>query len=296
MTNASTLCSGECRCMTTHILTLICADRPGLIHDVTAGVLDVQGNIVENAQFADPGTGLFCMRTVIDTDEANPDTVANTVRTRLGATDIQRLHVRPADVRPRTMIMVSRADHCLVDLLYRWRNGLIPIDIPVVVSNHPDLGDIVTDHGIEFMHIPVTADTKADAEARVLDLVATHGIDLVVLARYMQILSDDLCTALAGRAVNIHHSFLPGFKGAKPYHQAHDRGVKLVGATAHFVTADLDEGPIIEQDVARVHHAMTANDLVALGQDTERIVLARAVRSLAEDRVLLLGDRTVVFN
>ena len=282
--------------MTTHILTLICADRPGLIHDVTAGVLDVHGNIVENAQFADPGTGLFCMRTVLDTDDADPNTVADAVRTRLGATDIQRLHVRPADVRPRTMIMVSRADHCLVDLLYRWRNGLIPIDIPVVVSNHPDLGGIVTDHGIEFVHIPVTADTKVDAEARVLDLVATHGIDLVVLARYMQILSDDLCTALAGRAVNIHHSFLPGFKGAKPYHQAHDRGVKLVGATAHFVTADLDEGPIIEQDVARVHHAMTANDLVALGQDTERLVLARAVRSLAEDRVLLLGDRTVVFN
>jgi formyltetrahydrofolate deformylase len=282
--------------MTTHILTLICADRPGLIHDVTAGILDIDGNIVENAQFADPATALFCMRTVIDTDVTDADAVADAVRQRLGDTDIQRLHVRPADARPRTMIMVSRADHCLVDLLYRWRNELLPIDIPVVVSNHADLGDLVRSHGIEFVHIPVTADTKADAEAQLLDLVRDHRIDLVVLARYMQILSDDLCTALAGRAVNIHHSFLPGFKGAKPYHQAHERGVKLVGATAHFVTADLDEGPIIEQDVARVHHAMTANDLVALGQDTERMVLARAVRYLAEDRVLLLGDRTVVFN
>jgi len=233
---------------------------------------------------------------VIDTDVTNADAVATAVRHRLGDTDIQRLHVRPADARPRTMIMVSRADHCLVDLLYRWRNDLLPVDIPVVVSNHADLGDLVRSHGIEFVHIPVTADTKADAEAHLLDLVREHRIDLVVLARYMQILSDDLCAALAGRAVNIHHSFLPGFKGAKPYHQAHERGVKLVGATAHFVTADLDEGPIIEQDVARVHHAMTANDLVALGQDTERLVLARAVRYLAEDRVLLIGDRTVVFN
>ena len=171
----------------------------------------------------------------------------------------------------------------------------MPVELTVVVSNHPDLGDLVRAHGVEFVHLPVTADTRAGQEAAVLSLVHERRIDLVVLARYMQILSDDLCRHLEGRAINIHHSFLPGFKGAKPYHQAHERGVKLVGATAHFVTADLDEGPIIEQDVARVTHAHRTDELVRLGQDIERMVLSRAVRWWAEDRVLRVGDRTVVF-
>ncbi|MCL4161817.1 UNVERIFIED_CONTAM: hypothetical protein GTU68_000678 [Idotea baltica] len=193
------------------------------------------------------------------------------------------------------MIMVSKFDHCLADLLYRWQAGSLKIDIPVIVSNHPDLAPLAEHHGIPFVHLPVTKDTKPEQEAQILALVEEHEIDLVVLARYMQILSDNLCEALSGRAINIHHSFLPGFKGAKPYHQAHERGVKLVGATAHFVTADLDEGPIIEQDVARVTHAHTAEQLVAFGQDTERLVLSRAVRYWAEDRVHLIGSKTVVF-
>ena len=191
--------------------------------------------------------------------------------------------------------MVSKFDHCLVDLLYRWRTGNIAIDIPLIVSNHPDCRGLADAHGIPYVHLPVTKDTKAAQEAELVRLIEAEAIDLVVLARYMQILSDDLCRHLAGRAINIHHSFLPGFKGAKPYHQAYERGVKLVGATAHFVTADLDEGPIIEQDVARVNHAHTVEQLVSLGQDTERLVLSRAVKLWAENRVLLVGDKTTVF-
>jgi formyltetrahydrofolate deformylase len=267
--------------------------------------LDAGGNIVDNQQFSDPGTGIFCLRMVIDAPSADPDELRRPVAARLEALGVVgdgpsggsvSLRVRPAEARPRVMIMVSRYDHCLVDLLYRWRNGLLAIDIPLVVSNHPDCALVAARYGITFEHLPVTADTKPQQEARLKELVAEHDVDLVVLARYMQILSDDLCDHLRGRAINIHHSFLPGFKGAKPYHQAHRRGVKLVGATAHFVTADLDEGPIIEQDVTRVGHALTADELVALGQDTERMALAKAVRYWAEDRVFLVGDRTVVFS
>ncbi len=272
---------------TRFVITLMCPDRPGLIHGVSGALLRVGGNIVENAQFVERDSATFCMRTVVDADTDDSGIVA-----------IEPLHlrVRPADRRPRTLVMVSRADHCLVDILYRWNTGTLPVDIPLIVSNHPDCRDHAERHDIAFEHLPVTRDTKEGQEARIAELVDEHRIDLVVLARYMQILGDDLCELLAGRAVNIHHSFLPGFKGARPYHQAHARGVKLVGATAHFVTADLDEGPIIEQDVARVTHAHTPEQLVALGQDTERLVLSRAVRLLAEDRVLLLGDRTVVFD
>ncbi len=280
---------------TSHVLTLTCADRRGIMHAVTAGVLDIGGNVVENEQFTDPDSLIFCMRTVIDVDDdLGVDDVHDAVAARL-ADDEADLRVRRADHRPRVMIMVSRHDHCLVDLLYRWRNGGLPVDIEVVVSNHPDCGPIAAASGVEFVHLPVSRETKEAQETRVKELVVAHDIDIVVLARYMQILSDDLCEFLAGRAINIHHSFLPGFKGAKPYHQAHDRGVKLVGATAHFVTADLDEGPIIEQEVTRVTHAHTADQLVSLGQDTERLVLARAVRAVADDRVFLIGDRTVVF-
>jgi len=280
-----------------HILTLTCDDRPGIVHAVTAGLLDDDGNIVENAQFTDPDTNTFCMRTVVATD-ADPGAVHRAVADRLGDRrgDPGQLRVRPRSQRPKVLIMVSKFDHCLVDLLYRWRNGMLDIDIPLVVSNHPDCQPVAGRYDIPFLHMPVTAATKPAQEAQIKQLVDAHEIDLVVLARYMQILSDDLCDFLAGRAINIHHSFLPGFKGAKPYHQAHARGVKLVGATAHFVTADLDEGPIIEQEVARVDHTHTADQLVELGQDTERIVLSRAVRAYAEDRVLRVCDKTVVFS
>ena len=280
----------------THVLTLTCDDRPGIVHAVTTGLLDVDGNIVENAQFTDPDTNTFCMRTTIETPVADSSSVWSAVAERLdGVAADMTLKVRPASHRPRVMIMVSRYDHCLVDLLYRWRNGMLAIDVPLIVSNHTDCQPVAARYDIPFLHLPVTKDSKPQQEARIEELVQSHAIDLVVLARYMQILSDDLCEFLRGRAINIHHSFLPGFKGARPYHQAHARGVKLVGATAHFVTADLDEGPIIEQEVARVNHTHTADQLVELGQDTERLVLARAVRAWAEDRILLVGDKTVVF-
>ena len=279
---------------TSHVLTLSCPDRPGIVHAVASALLDVGGNIVENAQFGDGDTGLFCMRTEFEADEDDPVTIAHAVRRHLDD-EAATLRVRRASHRPRVLVLVSKYDHCLVDLLYRWRSGDLQVDVVGVVSNHPDCASLVTAHGIEFLHWPVTPATKQEQEARLLALVADRGVELVVLARYMQILSDDLCAALAGRAINIHHSFLPGFKGARPYHQAHARGVKLVGATAHFVTAELDEGPIIEQDVVRVTHAHTPAQLVALGQDVERSVLSRAVRYWAEDRVLLLGHKTVVF-
>ena len=206
-----------------------------------------------------------------------------------------RLAVSPASHRTRTIVMVSTADHCLRDLLYRWHAGELPVDISAVVSNHWDLQPVAAQYGVPFIHIPVTTDTKAQAESRLLEVVAEHDAELVVLARYMQILSDDLCRQLDGRVVNIHHSFLPGFKGARPYHQAWERGVKLIGATAHFVTADLDEGPIIDQDVARVSHLNDPRDLAIIGRDVERIVLSRAVKAVAEHRVFRFADRTVVF-
>jgi formyltetrahydrofolate deformylase len=213
---------------------------------------------------------------------------------RVGAFD-PVLTLRPERQRRRVLIMVSKYDHCLVDLLYRYESGELPVDIPLIVSNHEDCRPIAERHGIAFVYLPVTRETKSEQEVQLLDLVARHDIDLVVLARYMQVLSDRACAELAGRAINIHHSFLPGFKGARPYHQAHARGVKLIGATAHFVTADLDEGPIIEQGVERVNHHHSADDLAELGRDIERVVLSRAVRLFAEDRIILDGNRTVVF-
>jgi formyltetrahydrofolate deformylase len=276
------------------VLTLTCPDRPGIVHAVCASLLDVGANIVENAQFGEPDMGTFCMRTVFDSAEADAEMICALIITKLADADAT-VRVRPQAARPRIMIMVSKFDHCLVDLLYRWRTGALPVDISLIVSNHPDCAPLAEAHGIEFVHLPVTPDTKATQEAALVQLIDTHKVDLVVLARYMQILSNDLCRALAGRAINIHHSFLPGFKGARPYHQAHHRGVKLIGATAHFVTGDLDEGPIIEQDVVRVTHAHTAEQLTSMGQDVERLVLTRAVRLWSEDRILLVGDKTVVF-
>ncbi|KUM81397.1 formyltetrahydrofolate deformylase [Streptomyces griseorubiginosus] len=280
--------------MQRHILTLRCPDQPGIVHALAAGVAEAEGNILESAQFSDPSTGIFTIRVSLESPAADTGKLRDELALRLARFD-PVLTVRPEEQRRRVLLMVSKFDHCLVDLLYRWDLGELPVDIPLIVSNHPDLEPVAKRSGIPFVHLPVTRDTKPEAEAELLRLVADHQVDFVVLARYMQVLSDELCRRLSGRVINIHHSFLPGFKGAKPYHQAHDRGVKLIGATAHFVTADLDEGPIIEQDVVRVGHRHTAPELVAIGRDVERIVLARAVRLHAEDRVVLTGSRTVVF-
>lgn len=280
--------------MTDYVLTMRCADSSGIIHAVTGALLDVQGNILEQAQFTDETTGNFCIRTRFETPLDDVAQVRLALMDKVSRFD-PVLTVRPEAQKYRVLLMVSKADHCLIDLLYRVDNGELPIEAALIVSNHRDLEAIADRHGIPFVHIPVTKETKPDAEAALLAIIDEMRIDLVVLARYMQVLSDDLCQRLSGRVINIHHSFLPGFKGARPYQQAYERGVKLIGATSHFVTADLDEGPIIEQEVARVAHHHTAEDLAEIGRDLERLVLARAVRLFAEDRIILQGSRTVVF-
>ncbi len=278
-----------------YVLTLSCPDRPGIVHAVSGFLLEQGGNIVESQQFDDLLTDRFFMR--VDFVIAGA-TTAETLREQF-ATVAGRFGMEyelwDARAPYRTLIMVSKHLHCLNDLLFRASTGAVQIDIPAVVSNHPDAEPLVRSYGLNFVHLPVTPDTKAESEGKLLAMVEEHGVHLVVLARYMQVLSDGLCRELSGRVINIHHSFLPSFKGAKPYHQAFDRGVKLVGATAHYVTADLDEGPIIEQDVIRVDHAYTQDQLVRAGRDVEAQVLSRAVRWHAESRVLLNGHRTVVF-
>ncbi len=276
------------------IATLQCADQPGIVHAMTSAVLACGGNIIENQQFTDEPTNTFVMRTRFETSQgiAVAQKSLNDGLGRFSPT----LHIRPTESKPRALVLVTKESHCLRDLLYLLELGELPIEIPVVVSNHEDLRSLVESHGFTFIHLPVTAATKAAQEKELLKLVAEHNIDFVVLARYMQVLSNDFCAALPGRIINIHHSFLPGFKGAKPYHQAHARGVKIIGATAHFVTPDLDEGPIIEQDVAHVSHTSTPEDLIALGRDIERRVLAKAVRLYAQDRIFIVGQRTVVFS
>jgi formyltetrahydrofolate deformylase len=281
--------------MQPYVLTLSCPDRPGIVRTVAAGIGKADGNIIESAQFSDPVTGLFSMRIEFESPLADLDAVRAAVEQDVAGLDAT-LGLRSKQHRRRTLVMVSKADHCLMDLLYRYERGELPVEIPVVVGNHDVLRPLVEAHGIEFVHVPVTPETKADAEAHLFALVEQHDVDFVVLARYMQVLSDDACARLQGRAINIHHSFLPGFKGARPYHQAHARGVKLIGATAHYVTAELDEGPIIEQEVVRVSHSRTPEEMVALGRDVERLALARAVEAHAEDRVFLCGSRTVVFD
>ena len=280
------------------VLVLTCPDQPGLVHAVSGFLVEHGGNIVESQQFGDQLTGRFFMRIdFVVEGEAAGVTVEGLradfapVAERFGMT----YELWDARAPYRTLIMVSKHLHCLNDLLFRYSTGALQIEIPVVVSNHLDAEPLVKAHGLAFEHIPVSADTKEVAEDRLRELMEQHGIHLVVLARYMQVLSDRLCSELEGRAINIHHSFLPSFKGAKPYHQAFDRGVKLVGATAHYVTADLDEGPIIEQDVLRVDHNHSQEQLVTAGRDVEAQVLSRAVRWHAESRVLLNGHRTVVF-
>ena len=276
------------------IATLQCADQPGIVHAMTSAVLGCGGNIIENQQFTDEPTNTFVMRTRFETSQGI-EAAHKSLNEGLGKFS-PTLHIRPTQSKPRALVLVTKESHCLRDLLYLLELGELPIEIPVVVSNHEDLRTLVESHGFTFVHLPVTAATKAAQEQELLALIQQHSIDFVVLARYMQVLSNDFCAALPGRIINIHHSFLPGFKGAKPYHQAHARGVKIIGATAHFVTAHLDEGPIIEQDVAHVSHTSTPDDLIALGRDIERRVLAKAVKLFAQDRIFIVGERTVVFS
>ena len=278
------------------VLTLSCPDRPGIVHAVTGALVALDANITESQQYGDPDTGLFTMRVAFDAS-AGDEALRATLRVVASRFDLT-WSMSNADVPMRTLVLCSKQGHCLNDLLFRHRSGGLPVDIAGVVSNHTDLAPLAEFYGIPFHHVPVTtgdAASKAAGEARLLELVSSLGVELVVLARYMQILSDSLCRSLSGRAINIHHSFLPSFKGARPYHQAHDRGVKIIGATAHYVTADLDEGPIIEQEIERVDHRHSPAELVRLGQDVEARTLARAVRWHAEQRVLLDGHRTVVF-
>ncbi|HEY1720785.1 MAG TPA: formyltetrahydrofolate deformylase [Magnetospirillaceae bacterium] len=277
------------------ILTLSCPDAVGIVHAVTGVMVERGCNIIDSAQFGDAGSKRFFMRVTFAgpagmTRGAIQDAFAATAK-KFG----MDWRITDRGAKTRTLILVSRFGHCLNDLLFRASSGVLPIDIRAVASNHTDFEDLVGAHKIPFHHLPVTATTKAAQEKQILQLCEGLDVELVVLARYMQVLSDDLCRALSGRAINIHHSFLPSFKGAKPYHQAHERGVKIVGATAHYVTSALDEGPIIEQEVVRVDHAMGPDQLVEVGRDVECVVLGRAVKLHVERRVLLNGSRTVIF-
>jgi formyltetrahydrofolate deformylase len=278
-----------------YVLILSCPDRPGIVHAVSGFLVEQGANIVESQQFGDRLTERFFTRIGFVVDAAAGAEGLRAAFADVAARFGMEFELWAAAAPTRTLIMVSKHLHCLNDLLFRASTGALQIEIPAVVSNNPDAGALVRSYGLEFHHVPVTPETKADAEKRLMELVEETGTHLVVLARYMQVLSDDLCRELTGRAINIHHSFLPSFKGARPYHQAFDRGVKLVGATAHYVTGDLDEGPIIEQDVLRVDHGFDQDQLVAAGRDVEAQVLSRAVRWHAQSRVLLNGDRTVVF-
>jgi formyltetrahydrofolate deformylase len=279
------------------VLTLSCPNRPGIVAAVSTALFDGGFNILDAQQFDDTETGHFFMRVAFNA--AGEAATGEALRARfadIAARFAMNWSLRAADERKRVALLVSRFDHCLVDLLYRWRSGELPMEPVCVIANYPretyehiDFGDI------PFHHLPITRQTKMEQEAKLWETVREAGADLIVLARYMQILSDGLAAKLSGRCINIHHSFLPGFKGARPYHQAHERGVKLIGATAHFVTSDLDEGPIIEQDVERISHRDTPDDLVRKGRDIERRVLARALSYALEDRVLLNGRKTVVF-
>lgn len=276
-----------------YVLKISCDDRAGIIAAISCAIFETGGRIVEAQQFEDHETDRFLMRVVFNT--AGIAKATNRLRSVFEQFDI-RHELVPAASAGRVLIMVSKMDHCLHDLLYRWRKGSLNMDVVGVVSNHEDSRELVAGYGLEYDVLPVTKANKDEQEQRLLEIVDERGADLIVLARYMQILSDQLANRLYGRVINIHHSFLPSFKGAKPYHQAHRRGVKLIGATAHYVTPDLDEGPIIEQEVARVKHSDTADDLVRIGRDTEARVLSRAVEWHLEHRVFLNGDKTVVFN
>lgn len=280
--------------MNKYTVTLSCVDRPGIVHAISGGLLGAGCNITESQQYESPESGTFFMRIEVATEQS-------LVQVRAALAPIRdefhmSLRVDDTTARTRTLIMCSKAGHALNDLLFAQRAGTLAIDIPVIVSNHLELKSMAEFYGVDFVHLPVTPSNKSQAEAELLKLVDDYDIELVVLARYMQILSDSLCQRMEGRVINIHHSFLPSFKGAKPYHQAYARGVKLIGATAHYVTSDLDEGPIIDQDVTQVSHARTPEQLVALGRSVEGRTLTRAVQWHSEHRVMLDGQRTIVFS
>ncbi len=277
-----------------YILTLSCPDCTGIVYGVSGLLFQAGCNILDAQQFGDEQSGRFFLRVHFDLGQASIDEV-RAAFSQLAQRFSMQWQLHDARRRARLLVLVSKQGHCLNDLLFRAHSRQLNIDIAGVASNHPDFAPLATSYGVPFHHLPVSADNRDAQEQQIIDLVQREQIDLVVLARYMQILSPALCQALAGRAINIHHSFLPSFKGAQPYHQAHARGVKIIGATAHYVTDDLDEGPIIEQDVTHVDHAMTPRDLVRLGSDIESQVLARAVRRHVEHRILLNGHRTVVF-
>jgi formyltetrahydrofolate deformylase len=279
-----------------YILTLSCTDVIGIVAGVAGYLVENRCNIVQSNQFLDPETGLFFMRVAFESPPGISQAALTSAFAPLAMKFGMTWAIHDQSVKPKVLLLVSKFGHCLNDLLYRWKIGGLDIDIVAVASNHRDMYQMVAANGIDYHHIPVTPATKPQAEQKLLDLVEETDAELVVLARYMQVLSADMCGALEGRAINIHHSFLPSFKGAKPYHQAHARGVKLIGATAHYVTRDLDEGPIIEQEVARVGHAMSPDDLVAVGRDVECVVLARAVKAHVERRVFLNRHKTVIFN
>ncbi|MDO7835588.1 formyltetrahydrofolate deformylase [Sphingobium sp. HBC34] len=274
-----------------------CKDRNGIVAKLSGYLYENGASIAESNHYKDNATNLFYMRTVFVDENA----AARPIDVWKDGFDMIARHfdmdweIHDDSVKPRLLIAVSKFGHCLHDLLHRWKAGLLPVEIAGVVSNHEDMRSFVEWNGLDYHHLPVTKDSRAEQEARIRALVDEHNVDLVVLARYMQILSEEMCRFLAGRCINIHHSFLPSFKGAKPYHQAHMRGVKMIGATAHYVTTDLDEGPIIEQDAMRVSHALTAEQLVNVGRDVECAVLARAVAWHAERRVIMNGQKTVVF-
>ena len=281
--------------MNDYILTLSCPDRTGIVHSVSGWLLEQNGNILEAQQFGDAATNRFFLRIQFSLPEKQDVNALQASFAPIAEKFGMAANIYDAQRKARLLILVSRQGHCLNDLLFRAHSGQLPVEIAAVASNHTDHAGLASSYGIPFHHLPVTPETRPEQEQQIIDLASELKIDLVVLARYMQILSTNLCQSLSGRAINIHHSFLPSFKGARPYHQAHARGVKIIGATAHYVTADLDEGPIIEQDVARVDHAMTPRDLVQLGSDTESLVLSRAVRRHVEHRIVLNGHRTVVF-
>ena len=278
-----------------YILTLACPDRKGILATVSHRLFEIGANIVENSQCTEIRSDTYCMRTCFEISDLNVGEIRESLAGVTREFDAE-ISLREENNYPNVLIMVSKYDHCLLDLFYKKRTGELKVNIPVVVSNHSDLNKYSTDNGAEFHHIPVSQETKKDAEEELLNLVKTHDIDFVVLARYMQILSEDICNELKGKIINIHHSFLPSFQGAKPYQQAWDRGVKLIGATAHYVTPELDEGPILAQDIAHVSHVDTPVSMEQKGREIECRVLSRAVKAHASGRAFLLDDRTVIFD
>ena len=283
------------------ILSMSCPDRPGIVHAVTGLLAKQDLNILDSQQFSDPTSEKFFMRVHFGQHAEQEGALLDVEQLDPYFSDLAKelnmsYEVHAVARKPRVLIMVSKIGHCLNDLLFHQTTGQLPIDVPLIISNHPDFAPLASSYKIPFHHLPVTADTKTEQENQILSLIKDHNIDLIVLARYMQVLSPNLCAAMSGKIINIHHSFLPSFKGAKPYHQAYDRGVKIIGATAHFVTKDLDEGPIIEQGVVRVHHGMSPKELTQEGSNVESQVLRSAVKWVAERRVILNQHKTVVFN